>query len=67
MAAVTSSGHWERGEVAAVNCGGRAWHSRERRGGSGSPSWWVGNPLKARWLQLLTAQTHNRHLVEAPG
>ena len=39
MAAVTRSGHWERGEVSAVNRGGRAWHSGERLG-SGSQSQW---------------------------
>ena len=32
VAAVTSSGHWDRGEVSAVNRGGRAWHSGERLG-----------------------------------
>ena len=28
--------HGERGEVAAVNRGGRAWHSDERQGGGGN-------------------------------
>ena len=58
-------GSGERGEVAAVNRGGWAWHSGERRG-SGSQSWWAGNPSEVRRRQLLTALTHNKHLVEAP-
>ena len=66
MVAVTSSGHWESGEVLAVNHSGRAWHSGERLD-SGSQSRWAGNPSEARRRQLLTALTHNRHLVKVPG
>ena len=66
VAAVTSSGHWDRGEVSAVNRGGRAWHSGERLG-NGSQSRWAGNPLEPRRRQLLTALTYYRTLVEAPG
>ena len=59
MAAVTSSGCWERGEVAAINRGRQAWHSGERRG-NGSQLRWAGNPSEARRRQLLTTSTHNR-------
>ena len=60
-------GTGERGDVAAENRGGRAWHSGEKRGGA-SQSRWASNPSEARRRQLLTTPTHNRHLVvEAPG
>ena len=60
MVAITSSGHWERGEVVADSRGGRAWHSGEKQG-SNIQLRWAGNPSEARRRQLLTTLIHNRH------
>ena len=58
MAAVTAVGTRDRGKVAAVNRGGRAWHFGERRGG-GCQSRGAGNPSEAWRRQLFTSLTNN--------